>query len=178
MTRPRAGLFFIAKMVHEEMANPMSLPVPVHYVDSGFRRKNLWRCLKRRWARPRVREITKRSHQVLCFQREHKKRVFTSADCFFCDLVLDSIRRRARRRLRGYCFLLFLRLLSCGTLAHARKCLRFRICLGFAAAWLQPMRPSFTLPLLFERNSIPSPKFVQPDCSHGKPNPAQMFCSQ
>jgi hypothetical protein len=25
--------------------------------------------------------------------------VFTSADCFFCDLILDSIRRRGRREL-------------------------------------------------------------------------------
>jgi len=66
------------------------------------------------------REITKRSHQVLCFQWQHEKRVFTSADCFFCDLVLDSIRHRGRRRLRVYCFLLFVRLLSCATLAHAR----------------------------------------------------------
>jgi len=150
------------KWYTEETANPMSLPVPVHHVDSGFRRNNLWRCLKRRRPRDAGREITKRSHQVLCFQREDEKKCSRRIASFAISFsTASAVAEGADYEAFAFCTPIILRDSS----SCARKCLRFRICVGFAAAWLQPMRPSFTLPWLFERNSIPSPKFVQADCT-------------
>src|SRR5579864_2591006 len=57
------------------MANPMSLPVPVHHVDSGFRRKNLWKCLKRRRPRTRGEKLRNEATRSFVFSENMKKGV-------------------------------------------------------------------------------------------------------
>jgi hypothetical protein len=139
------------KWYTEETANPMSLPVPVHHVDSGFTRKNLWRCLKRRRPRPRGEKLQNEATRSFVFSENVKKGVHVGG------LLLLRSRSRQHppsRKAQHTSSLLRFAFYSPNISGDELEFVRTSVCGARCRSHG-----------IFEWSSIPIPKFVHPECT-------------